>query len=57
MQDRFGYSWWDALILAAALQSGARYLLTEDLQSGQEVDTLTIVNPFEHTPEEILPGR
>lgn len=56
MQDRFGYSWWDALILAAALQSGARYLLSEDLQTGQEVDTLTIVNPFEHTPEDILPG-
>ena len=48
--------WWDALILAAALQSGARYLLTEDLQAGQAVDTLTILSPFEHTPEEILQG-
>ncbi len=55
-QDRFGYSWWDALILAAALQAGSRYLLSEDLQTGQAIDTLTIVSPFEHTPDEILPG-
>lgn len=56
MQDRFGYSWWDALILAAALQSGARYLLSDGLQTGQAIDTLTILSPFEHTPEEILQG-
>lgn len=56
MRDRFGYPWWDANILAAALQTGARYLLTEDLQTGQTIDTLTIVSPFEHTPEAILPG-
>ena len=26
------------------------------LQTGQEVDTLTILSPFEHAPEEILQG-
>ena len=54
VQDRYGYSWWDALIVAAALQSGSRYLLTEDLQAGQVIDTMTIVSPFERDTEEIF---
>jgi predicted nucleic acid-binding protein len=54
VQDRYGHSWWDALIVAAALQSGCRYLLTEDLQSGQSIDTATVISPFEHDPDEIL---
>lgn len=54
VQDELGYSWWDALIIAAALRAGARYLLTEDMQSGQEIGTLTIVNPFAVGPEELL---
>ena len=56
VQDRHGYSWWDALIVAAALQSGSRYLLTEDLQTGQVIDKLTIISPFEHDPERVVSG-
>lgn len=40
-------SYWDALILAAALLSGCDTLYTEDLQHGQKFDgQLTVVNPF-----------
>jgi len=56
VQDRYGYSWWDSLIVAAALQSGSRYLLTEDLQTGQVIDTMTIISPFAQEPEKILRG-
>jgi predicted nucleic acid-binding protein len=56
VQDRYGYSWWDSLIVAAALQSGSRYLLTEDFQTGQVIDTMTIISPFAQEPEKILPG-
>ena len=56
IQDRYGYSWWDALIVAAALQSGCRYLLTEDLQTGQGIETMTIISPFADEPEKILSG-
>ena len=56
IQDRYGYSWWDALIVTSALHSGARYLLTEDLQAGQVIDGLTIISPFDHEPAEILAG-
>lgn len=50
IEDRFGFSWWDALIVAAAQVAGCRYLLTEDLQDGQELDGLRIVDPFRHEP-------
>ena len=41
-----GFSFWDSLIIESALAGGARRLCTEDLQSGQMIDQLEIVNPF-----------
>jgi predicted nucleic acid-binding protein len=40
------FSFWDALVLRAAKQSGCDILLSEDLQEAQEVDGVRIVNPF-----------
>jgi len=37
---------WDALIVAAALEAKCERLLTEDLQHGQIIEGLEIVNPF-----------
>lgn len=37
---------WDALILHSAKQSGCRVLLTEDMQHGQVISGVRIVNPF-----------
>lgn len=54
IEDRYGFSFWDALILAAARRLDCGYVLTEDLQDGQEVEEMLIVNPFERTPTEIL---
>jgi predicted nucleic acid-binding protein len=54
VQDRYGFSWWDALIVAAARSSGSRYLLTEDLQSAQQIDELEVVSPFATDPGSIL---
>ena len=44
--ERYGYSILDSLIIAAALQAGARTLYTEDMRAGQTIDGLTIRNPF-----------
>jgi len=45
--DRYSLSWWDAMIVAAALIAGCNTLLSEDMADGLVVDgTLTIVNPF-----------
>lgn len=52
VQDRFHLSFWDALIVAAARAAGCGHLLTEDLQDGQMLDDLRIVNPFLHQPAE-----
>lgn len=47
LQDRHGFSWWDALIVAAALRQDCSLLLSEDLQHNFVVDgRLTIINPF-----------
>ena len=40
------FSFWDSLIVEAALQSGCSQLLSEDMQDGLVIDTLTICNPF-----------
>jgi predicted nucleic acid-binding protein len=42
-----GFSFWDALILRSAKQSGCSVLLTEDFQPQREIDGIRIVNPFE----------
>jgi predicted nucleic acid-binding protein len=43
---RYGYSFYDSLIIASALSAGCTRLLTEDLQHGQRIEGLTIHNPF-----------
>lgn len=46
--ERYRFSVYDALIIAAALDAGCSTLYTEDLQDGQVIDnTLTIRNPFQ----------
>jgi predicted nucleic acid-binding protein len=39
-------SWYDALIVAAAIQGGCGILYSEDLQHGQRIGELQIQNPF-----------
>lgn len=56
IQDRFALSWWDALIVAAAQAGGCTHLLTEDLQDGQALGGMTVVDPFVHAPPTILVG-
>ena len=43
---RYGHSFWDSLILAAAVESGAATLLSEDLSDGQKIKGISIKNPF-----------
>lgn len=41
-----GFNFYDALIIAAALEAGCDQLLTEDMQAGRRIESLAIVNPF-----------
>lgn len=45
-EDRF--SFWDALIIQAALSGGAQRLYSEDMQDGRMIEELRIENPFAH---------
>ncbi|MDA3951779.1 MAG: PIN domain-containing protein [Spirochaeta sp.] len=49
IKTRYRFGLYDSLIVAAALESGCFRLLTEDLQNGQTIGALTIVNPFADT--------
>lgn len=44
--ERYRYAFHDGLIIASALEGGCRVLHTEDMQHGQEIDGVRIVNPF-----------
>ncbi len=46
IEDRFGLSWRDSLIVASAIHCGCAVLLSEDLQDGLRIDGLQIKNPF-----------
>lgn len=46
-RQRYGFSFWDCQIAAAAMEAGCETLLSEDLQHGQVLDErLRISNPF-----------
>lgn len=49
LKARYQLSYWDAAIVAAAVQLGASVLYSEDLQDGQEIEGVTVVNPFPKT--------
>ena len=53
IEDRFGLSFWDSLIVATAQMADCDVLLTEDLQHGLDIDGLRVVDPFQ-TPVEAL---
>ena len=44
--ERYGYSLYDGLIIAAAKEAGCTTLYSEDLQHGQVVEGVRIENPF-----------
>ncbi|MDZ7804358.1 PIN domain-containing protein [Thiohalophilus sp.] len=46
IQERNQLSFWDAMIVAAALQGNADTLLSEDMNHGQVVEGLRIENPL-----------
>jgi predicted nucleic acid-binding protein len=46
---KYGYAYYDSLIIASALEGNCRYLLSEDMADGQVIEgRLTIQNIFAH---------
>ena len=46
LQTRYQFSFYDSLIVAAALEAGCKTLYSEDLRHSQQIDGVTITNPF-----------
>jgi len=44
--ESYQLSFWDSLIVAAAEQDGAGIVLSEDLNHGQRIASVSIINPF-----------
>jgi predicted nucleic acid-binding protein len=52
IEDRYGLSFWDSLIIGAARVLECEEVVTEDLQDGQDFGGTVVVNPFLHAPGE-----
>jgi predicted nucleic acid-binding protein len=56
VQDSYGFSWWDSTVVAAALLTHCKILLSEDMQHEQVVNsTLQIIDPFAKNMPEVCP--
>ena len=44
--ERWRYSFYDSMIITAAIQANCSILYSEDMQHNQNIQSLTIVNPF-----------
>jgi predicted nucleic acid-binding protein len=53
IEERFGLSFWDALIVAAAQVARCDVLLTEDMQHGMDLDGVRVTDPFRVGPAEL----
>lgn len=50
----FQLSFWDSLIVAAAEQAKCEYLISEDLNNGQSIRGIKIINPFKNEGKRFL---
>jgi predicted nucleic acid-binding protein len=46
LSGRFNLSFWDSLVVAAAIAAGARRLYSEDFGAYRQIDGLEVMNPF-----------
>lgn len=49
VRERYGYSYYDSIVIASAIKYRCRYLFTEDMRDGQVLDGVEIVNIFRDT--------
>ena len=47
LTSRYNIQFWDAVVCAASLEEEARVLMTEDMQDGETIGGLRLINPFD----------
>jgi len=56
IERRYKLSWWDSMVVAAAQLQDCALLLTEDLQDGMAMGSVTVRSPFTLAVNEPVPG-
>ncbi|SHO81109.1 Programmed cell death toxin MazF like [hydrothermal vent metagenome] len=46
IKDKYKFQYYDSLIIATALENNCNILYSEDMQHNQQIESLTIINPF-----------
>jgi predicted nucleic acid-binding protein len=46
VQERYGLSYWDSLVIAAAQRAGCARVISEDMNAGQSYEGVVVQNPF-----------
>ena len=52
--ERYQLQFWDSVILAVSSEMDVKYLITEDMQDGAQIDGVTLINPFNPANAELL---
>ncbi len=50
VQDRFGFSWWDCMLLASAILARCEVFLSEDMQHEMKIFGMTVLDPLKLGP-------
>ncbi len=50
---RYGFRFYDSVLLGSAVLNACDAFLTEDMSDGQRVEGVLLVNPFRHKPAEL----
>ena len=54
--SRYQIQFWDALMCASSHQASAKALLTEDMQDGQTLHGVKLINPFKQSNDALVEG-
>ncbi len=46
MADRFGFGWWDCMLLASATLAGCEIFFSEDMRHRQRIGSMIVLSPF-----------
>lgn len=52
--DNATITFWDAMVVAAAERTRCRWILSEDFQSGRVFGSVTVINPFDRLPADVV---
>ncbi len=46
LRESYSFSYWDSVVIATAIEADCTLVYSEDMQNGQQIGNLKIINPF-----------